>query len=142
VYSLRGHHLLCLLGYEGMGYSKEYVANMTSLHKFLRKYPEKDIFIVEGPDDLCAHFPSDLPHHCKDANVFQRDRAILEKLDLRVGYTLPWKEILRRISSNVHSTQLPALCETCPWLPYGTCERGVQRVNHGEEPLVKLQKEE
>ncbi|WP_308660914.1 DUF1284 domain-containing protein [Alicyclobacillus sp. SP_1] len=138
MYSLRGHHLLCLLGYEGMGYSKEYADNMTFLHQSLRKHPEQDISIVEGPDDLCAHFPPNVPHHCTDTNVAQRDRAILEKLDLRVGTTLPWSDILRRISSHIHSTQLPAICSTCPWLSYGTCQRGLQRVNQGEEPLIEL----
>ena len=30
MYKLRGHHLFCLLGYKGMGYSQEYVDNMTA----------------------------------------------------------------------------------------------------------------
>ena len=40
MYKLRGHHLFCLLGYKGMGYSQEYVENMTVLHQSLRDNPK------------------------------------------------------------------------------------------------------
>ena len=31
MYKLRGHHLFCLFSYKGMGFSQEYVENMTVL---------------------------------------------------------------------------------------------------------------
>ena len=80
---LRGHHLFCLLGYRGMGYSKEYVENMTKLHRTLRSNPETLIELVDGPDHLCAKYPNSGEYHCKDQNIYVRDAVILEKMGLK-----------------------------------------------------------
>lgn len=131
MFRLRGHHLLCLLGYRGMGYSAEYVENMTALHQTLRDYPETDIRLVNGPDDLCVKFPDDKPCHCEDANVLQRDAAILRRLGAEIGQTLSWQVLVRRISERMDAEAIPQLCSTCPWLSYGVCEEGVQNLKSG-----------
>lgn len=124
---LRGHHLFCLLGYRGMGYSEEYVATMTAVHETLRKQPETLIQIVEGPDHLCAKFPDDQPYHCEDAGIYVRDNEILERLGLISSDVLPWREIERRVRLHIQPADLAVICETCSWREYGVCEQGVQR---------------
>ena len=69
MYNLRGHHLFCLLGYRGMGYSKEYVENMTRLHQDLRDTPKTWIQIVKGPDKLCEKYPNSAVYHCHNDNI-------------------------------------------------------------------------
>lgn len=69
---LRGHHIFCLLGYRGMGYSVEYVENMTKVHTILREQTETMIQIIPGPDDLCAKFPDDQPYHYLDKGGTRR----------------------------------------------------------------------
>ena len=88
MFRLRGHHLLCLLGYRGMGYSKEYVDNMTRLRQTLRTDPETSVLLVAGPDDLCNKFPNFQTCHCDDANIHEQDAAILKKLGLQIGQRL------------------------------------------------------
>lgn len=133
MFSLRGHHLLCLLGYRGMGYSKEYVQNMTSLHEVLRTVPDTDILIVNEPDDLCAKFPNNQPYHCEDDNIRERDQSILNKLGIHQGQVLAWSTVQNLIMKNFSASDVPTLCSTCSWKAYGVCEEGVQETIDGKK---------
>lgn len=129
---LRGHHLLCMLGYRGMGYSAEYAANMTRVYETLRQKPATAVQIVAGPDDLCAAFPRQLDCHCEDANVRERDQTVLTRLRLRTGDELSWQDVLLRIRTDVAPTDISVWCASCPWQPYGLCALGVAIVRAGD----------
>lgn len=132
MYRLRGHHLLCLVGYRGMGYSPEYVANMTHLHQTLRTHPKTEILLVSGPDDLCDKFPDSQTCHCEDANIYVRDDAILQKLGLYVGQRVEWSQVQKCIEENMVSTDIMRLCSTCSWRSYGVCEEGIKDIQAGK----------
>ncbi|GGI99813.1 hypothetical protein GCM10010885_06360 [Alicyclobacillus cellulosilyticus] len=129
---LRGHHLLCLLGYRGMGYSAAFTANMTRIHATLRRQPDTLVELVDGPDDLCDHFPPDQPRHCEDGNVQRRDAAVLAQSGLSPGDMRPWRELEVVLGARFVPADIPRLCSTCPWLPYGVCEDGLRRIRAGE----------
>ncbi|MEH7300077.1 DUF1284 domain-containing protein [Neobacillus drentensis] len=132
MYKLRGHHLFCLLGYRGMGYSQEYVENMTRLHQTLRENPKTLIQLVKGPDQLCEKYPNTGDYHCQDANLYDRDAVILEKMDLLIGQILKWEDIESRIKKHVIPTDIQTVCETCHWRTYGVCEEGIQEILDGK----------
>ncbi|WP_066320126.1 DUF1284 domain-containing protein [Bacillus sp. FJAT-29814] len=132
MYKLRGHHLFCLLGYRGMGYSEEYVKNMTLLHQTLRVNPETLIELVDGPDQLCEKFPNTGKYHCQEENIYIRDAAILEKIGLRIGQILSWAEIESCIRNSVVPTDIQTVCETCSWRSYGVCEEGIREIHEGK----------
>jgi hypothetical protein len=132
MYKLRGHHLFCLLGYRGMGYSEEYVENMTLLYQTLRENPKTLIEIVKGPDQLCERYPNSGTYHCQENNIYERDAVILEKMGLKVGQILNWEEIELRIQKFVIPSDLPIVCETCSWRSYGVCEEGIQEILEGK----------
>ena len=132
MYKLRGHHLFCLLGYKGMGYSQEYVENMTKLHQSLRDEPETWVQLIEGPDHLCEKYPNSGEYHCQDRHIDNRDRVILEKLGLKVGQILKWKDIEDSIRKNVVPSDIGIVCETCSWRSFGVCEEGVQNILQGK----------
>ncbi|WP_413305550.1 DUF1284 domain-containing protein [Bacillus sp. 1P10SD] len=132
MYKLRGHHLFCLLGYRGMGYSQEYVENMTRLHQDLRKNPKTLIELVKGPDQLCEKYPNTGDYHCQDANLFERDAVILEKMGLHIGQKLKWEDIESRIQKHVIPTDIQTVCSTCHWRSYGVCEEGIQEILDGK----------
>lgn len=125
---LRGHHLLCLLGFRGMGYSKEFAANMARVYTTLREHPESEVEIVAGVDALCACFPGDQVYHCDESPVFARDALVLERLGLEPGSRLPWRDIWRRLQQCVEPSDIDRWCLTCPWRPYGVCVEGVKRM--------------
>ncbi|MFD0695677.1 DUF1284 domain-containing protein [Paenibacillus sp. GCM10027628] len=128
---LRGHHLLCLLGYRGMGYSEQFCENMTAVYEKLRNHPETTIRIVLGPDDLCAAYPADQESHCEGRTVYQRDAEIVEKLGLQVGMERSWAEICSQVAEHVAPSDIGHLCATCRWQPYGVCEEGVRIIASG-----------
>ena len=137
MYKLRGHHLFCLLGYRGMGYSEEYVENMTRLHQTLRDNPKTLIQLVKGPDQLCEKYPNSGKHHCQDDNIYERDAIILEKMGLEIEQILSWKDIESCIRKFVVPSDIQIVCETCSWRSYGVCEEGIQEI-HEEKGLRKL----
>lgn len=135
---LRGHHLLCLLGYQGMGYSQEYVENMTRIHQTLRNNPQTEILLVLGPDELCRKFPDNQPYHCKNTSVYDHDAAVLRKLGLKVGQKLTWKELEDALIAEMQPADIPRLCSKCAWLSYGVCEQGVRQIKSGAGlPLIR-----
>ncbi|MDN4491942.1 DUF1284 domain-containing protein [Ureibacillus aquaedulcis] len=129
---LRGHHLFCLLGYRGMGYSPEYVENMTRIHQNFRKNPETLIKIVNGPDHLCDKFPATEEYHCQNLNIYDRDASILRKMNLEIGQVLKWKEIETRILKHITSSDIGVVCETCTWRSLGVCEEGIEEIHQGK----------
>lgn len=132
MFRLRGHHLLCLLGYRGMGYSEGYVKNMTRIHQTLRTKPSSEILLVRGPDDLCEKFPDDLTCHCEDVNVHQRDAAVVSKLGLNIGQRSSWADIEERVRRCIMAEDISSLCESCSWRTYGVCAEGVEEVKNGK----------
>lgn len=132
MYKLRGHHLFCLLGYRGMGYSQEYVDNMTHLHQTLRNNPKTLIQLVKGPDHLCEKYPNSGIYHCKDACIYEKDAAILEKMGLKIGQILKWEDIESCIRKFVVPSDIEVVCETCSWRSYGVCEEGIQEMLEGK----------
>ncbi|GIQ67207.1 DUF1284 domain-containing protein [Xylanibacillus composti] len=134
---LRGHHLLCLLGFRGMGYSEEFARNMSGVYEKLRQSPETVIRIVEGADDLCAKFPCDQEYHCDHTTVLQHDERIARHLDVKPGDSVTWDELVERIRVRVQPRHIPEWCATCQWLSYGVCEEGMARIQKGE-PLPPL----
>lgn len=130
---LRGHHLLCLLGYRGMGYSPDFCTNMTAIYERLREQPQTRVVLVEGPDDICAAYPKDKPPHCEETSVAHRDSRVLEKLGLRVGREMSWADVCGAVDETMEAGDIGRICVGCPWEPYGVCEDGVQRIKRGEE---------
>ena len=132
MYKLRGHHLFCLLGYQGMGYSQEYVENMSKMHQTLRDNPHTWVQIIEGPDQLCEKYPNSGEYHCQDQHIDMRDRLILEKLELKIGQMIKWKDIEMTIQKNTVPSDIGVICETCSWRSYGVCEEGIQHILEGK----------
>ncbi|EOR23039.1 DUF1284 domain-containing protein [Niallia alba] len=132
MYKLRGHHLLCLLGYRGMGYSAEYIENMTHLHHTLRMEPNTIIHLVDEPDYLCEKYPNSGKYHCHDTHIYKRDALIMEKLALQVGQKVKWKDIEERVCQHIIPSDLAEICETCSWRSYGVCEIGIKDIHLGK----------
>ncbi|UJF34059.1 DUF1284 domain-containing protein [Paenibacillus hexagrammi] len=139
IIKLRGHHLLCLLGFRGMGYSPEFCVNMTKIYETLRSQPETEIEIVEGPDDICAAFPiGDQRYHCENHTVLSKDAGILERLGIKLGSSWKWADILVTVAAELQPQDIGIICATCPWEHYGVCAEGVRLVTEGRElPPIK-----
>ncbi|KRE53654.1 DUF1284 domain-containing protein [Paenibacillus sp. Soil522] len=133
---LRGHHLLCLLGYRGMGYSADFCVNMTAIYETLRTNPETEVEIITGPDDVCRAYPQDKSNHC-EGTVYGLDEAVLKKLGLKVNERSSWQSLCSRVAETMVPEDISHLCQTCPWEKYGVCADGVGLIKAGK-PLPKV----
>jgi len=115
-----------------MGYSLEYVENMTIVHQTLRQNPKTLIQIVKGPDHLCEKYPNTGEYHCQNTSIYERDAKILEQMGLRIGQIVRWEEIETRIKQNVVPSDIQTVCESCSWRSYGVCEEGIQEILDGK----------
>ena len=130
--AMRGHHLMCALGFRGLGYSPEFAANMGAILRRLDAAPETPVTVTDGPDAICAAFPADHPAHCGEPNVALRDRRVIAGMGLQPGATRSWVELRARLGRAFVPRDLDTLCATCPWLPLGYCAQGLAAARAGE----------
>jgi len=91
--ALRGHHLVCRLGFRGLGYSDGFVQQMTEIVYLMRTYPEMKLRVIDGPYVLCDACPHLIDGQCHTAGnshseikIKAMDRAVIQILELQVGH--------------------------------------------------------
>lgn len=129
--TLRGHHLLCVHGFQGMGYSPEFVKLMESIVDGIRN-PEKDfsIRVVANLDDACGACPHNGGSICiasegSDEHVKTMDENVIEHLQLEKGKSYRKSDLIELTAKMVEPDDLDLLCKDCSWLPYGVCKEGI-----------------
>lgn len=122
---LRAHHLLCIQGYEGNGYSSEFTKNMDGVVSTLSD--NTYVKIVMTVDDICEKCPHKLENStCKSQEkVFEFDLKILNELKLIVNRTYLYKDILNSIRENLSYEKFQEICGSCQWFHYGYCKNGI-----------------
>lgn len=114
---LRGHHLLCLKGFQGYGYSEEFTQNMTEVNK-LRKSENTKVTLTNTPDDICRACPNLKDNLCQDEKqnnrIVQMDNEVLKKLDTSKEYDAI--ELFDKIDSIFNSKEsVREICFECMW---------------------------
>jgi len=137
---LRGHHLLCVHGFAGMGYSPAFVQKMTEIVRMIRDDQQDfPIRVVRGFDDTCQVCPNKGEWVCEadansEAHVQQLDRNVIRHLGLQEGqlYSKSW--LVEQTRDKVEPDDLDQLCAGCSWLPAGVCKKGLAQLKAGESP--------
>ena len=114
---LRGHHLLCLQGFQGYGYSEDFVTNMTRINE-MRKSSDCTVTLTDKADDICASCPNLKNGICEnikqDAIIERMDREVLLKLDSDRQYSAP--ELFDEVSVKFNSLKsVENICDDCKW---------------------------
>ncbi|WP_071458529.1 DUF1284 domain-containing protein [Bacillus massilinigeriensis] len=142
---LRGHHLLCVHGFRGMGYSPAFIEKMASIVKDIRD-EKKDFFIttVEAFDDACMACPHKGAAECEagegaNEHVLGMDAKVLRHLGLQHGQQYLKSDILKLTAEKVVPDDLDTLCANCSWLSYGVCKEGIANLRKKDidEPKKK-----
>ncbi|MBI2865327.1 MAG: DUF1284 domain-containing protein [Chloroflexi bacterium] len=134
---LRGHHVLCVLGFRGYGYSEQFVAGMRAIVNRLRAAPEMMVELAVGRDLVCLSCPHLVGEVCKKRgaesgeDTAAHDRRVLDWLGFRVGQRLAWSAVLDMVRQTVKPEDLPNLCRECEWSPLGACEEGLRSLLNG-----------
>lgn len=114
---LRGHHLLCLKGFQGYGYSEEFTENMTRINA-LRKSADTTISIIDSDDDICRHCPNLKNSICTDKiqnrKIVEMDRKVLDKIDADNEYNSI--DLFKKVDE-LFSTKksVENICFNCIW---------------------------
>lgn len=129
--TLRGHHLLCVHGFRGMGYSPEFVRKMESIVKDIRD-PAQDFYIKVAAafDDACMSCPHRGIEICEasegsNVHVLSMDGKIIRHLGLEPGKKYLKSHLVKLTAEKVQPDDLDYLCRGCSWLPYGVCKEGI-----------------
>jgi len=114
---LRGHHLLCLKGFQGYGYSDDFVENMTKVNH-ARKRENTRITLTNTPDDICRCCPNlkdDICENCKqNERIVHMDNEVLKRLDASKEYDAI--ELFEKIDGIFNSKEsVREICFNCSW---------------------------
>jgi hypothetical protein len=123
--AFRAHHLLCALGFRGLGYNDAFVENMTAIVRVLQERPETVLKLVAEPDAVCAACPRLSDGDCA-SGATTRDMAVLELLGLERGALVTaaaaYERVKGRLTPDILSSRV---CADCGWAAYGYCRDGL-----------------
>ena len=130
---IRAHHLLCLLGFRGLGYSDEFVAKMGKVAKELHSNSTLPITVLAECDAICASCPYNRDNQCRkkmgsESRVRKKDLEGLRRLGLVAGEQLPVARAWSRVRGRVTAQDLTEICRECEWLGLGYCAKGLVRL--------------
>jgi hypothetical protein len=130
----RPHHFLCTLGFEGKGYSDEFVRGFQEIADRLRKRGlEGDqtlIEVVENTDSICQPCPNRQGSSCAtEQKIRALDEAHLKVLGIRVGEVLTWGEAKSRLARNMTIEAHHRACAPCSWRSMGVCEAALRTLH-------------
>jgi uncharacterized protein len=129
---VRAHHLLCIQGFQGLGYSDKFVQNMGEICRQMKAESALEIEVVDNPDDICAPCPFVAGGCCSreegtlEQGARELDRRVLEKLEISPGRIFRRDELLALVLKKISPDDLEVLCEGCEWLPFDYCREGLR----------------
>ena len=125
--TLRAHHLLCLQGFRGLGYSPTFVEKMAALRRRLLAQHETAVVLTNQPDVICRACPH-LDQHgaCLRGAPETRDTALLDALAAESGTQDTWTAWLDRLASRLHGEAFERICASCSWLEWGYCRQALE----------------
>ncbi len=133
---IRAHHLLCILGFRGLGYSQEFIVKMGKVVKELDTNATFPITVIAECDVICASCPHNRGNKClKEADseikVKTQDLEVLQRLGFEVGAQMPAAEVWTRIREKLTLRDVAEICQGCEWLKFGHCAQGLARLRIG-----------
>ena len=115
---IRAHHLLCIQGFQGYGYSDNFVSHMRRVISFLKLNPCSDLQIVDNTDELCSRCPHNVDGRCfkgSSDKINKVDKLIIENADLDLKHIYTVHEAFSIINKNLENDLLLFICSDCSW---------------------------
>ena len=120
----RPHHFFCTLGFQGKGYSKDFIENFSTIKQNLRD--DTVLTVTFKTDNICSPCPHHRNQSCaKQSKIEKLDQAHSEALGLSVGDELTWREAKNRLS-RLSLMDHHRICKGCEWLDYGLCAQALR----------------
>ena len=129
---LRPHHFLCTLGFEGKGYSDEFVQGYTAIAAQLRA-PDGSgdailLKVAAATDSVCTPCPNRHGSRCASEDKIQElDRGHASVLGIQAGQKLTWGEAKHLIATKMSDEHFERVCAPCSWKSLGVCKVALHR---------------
>lgn len=132
MFEFRPHHFLCTLGFEGKGYSEEFVRGYLKIASRLRNAADGDsvkIRVVKGSDSICTPCPNRQGQRCtSEEKISKLDQAHAALTGLGPGTEVTWGEAKQIIAEKVSVEDFHRACAPCSWRSLGVCEAALKRL--------------
>jgi hypothetical protein len=119
---MRAHHLCCIQGFQGYGYSLAFVANLQAVISEIKTFPSRHLELVSECDVVCASCPSKRECTAQESIISRRirnmDLVVMEKLKIKEGTIMEADEAFRLINSQLSdASDIEDVCGDCKWRP-------------------------
>ena len=118
---IRAHHLLCMQGFQGYGYSNDFTIHLKNIVEGLRKNPDTLIQVTSSCDEICSKCPYQIEEKCnKDTDadycIKIMDLEILKSTGIEPGSVDTIQVMLHKVNSTFKKQgQLADICGDCQW---------------------------
>jgi len=118
---IRAHHLLCVQGFQGHGYSREFEENMWQIINNLNANYPTYLKLTSECDDICLECPHNHNSSCNESSlsnshVINMDKVVLEKIGVDEGLIEKSSVIFERVNSIFNNKKnLQEVCSNCIW---------------------------
>ena len=117
---IRAHHILCMQGFQGYGYSRNFIDNMSNVIVEIESDPELSVEVIEGADAICVACLHNKEGSClrterADEKARKRDSQVLEKLGLKNGDRIRAKDIFQLTQTRLRCSDIQQICGDCDW---------------------------
>lgn len=132
--SLRPHHVMCAIGWQGRGYSAAFTDNMNAVvMDRLRADHHTRVVFTGGADAICGPCPSRRGTGCRvDARIGALDARHGAALGIAPGDEMTWAEAEAR-AARLQPGDLQTLCAGCRWLELDLCAPALARLKAQQE---------
>ena len=118
---IRAHHLLCIQGFQGYGYNRNFVANMLRILKDINPNSDLEIEIIDECDVICSQCPHNKEEICQKnpdsaLKVKCKDERVLRRLGLRKGISGRARDIFSLVNKKLKNIpDVQDICGDCDW---------------------------
>jgi hypothetical protein len=122
----RPHHFACTVGFQGQGYSPEFVRSYLEIAAQLRERgsagDETMIEVAPATDSICEPCPNRRGELCTtEPKIRALDEGHARVLGLKTGDRLSWGEAKRRLADRMTPAAFDEVCAPCGWKAAGIC---------------------
>ncbi|MDK2806514.1 MAG: uncharacterized protein PWQ94_1678 [Thermoanaerobacterium sp.] len=123
---------MCMLGFKGLGYDREFTKNMDKIVKKLKSDDDVLIKLVDSVDNICEKCPNNVSGVCKNEHhkdsIREMDNAVLNILNIKSGTSMKYHDIKARIKLLMTEEAMDDICCNCAWREYGYCIDGLKNL--------------
>ncbi|MBN1232615.1 MAG: DUF1284 domain-containing protein [Candidatus Coatesbacteria bacterium] len=123
---LRPHHILCLHGFKGLGYSEDFIKQMQEISDKIKRERHVKISFIFDLDILCHSCTEDNRKACLQQNSLSRliDKRLKKKLKGLLRRETSLTFFLEKLYKTISARKMDYICRGCEWKKFGYCREG------------------